>query len=354
MRAQEYALLVDIAEGFDLPCSVAGQTILRLDCAMPNFAYATALALHFLKSGGRQVTRDTDEAAAISTVSVEDLTQPCWSRQERSEDGPSRPHVALMRAMLLFPRTLRPILQALSVSLGAAPGGSPYSASWQQFLEKSPFAPHTHIVHQHSRIHGLVSEAFVHRCAALFRGEGTLRWLHACAGRLTQMCESSLFEKELLQARKTWSEAPVGLGDALSKDYHEFNTLEVEAERKPPVALERAVNSWVRVGGAPALPLLEEESEESQLQRALRLSQAQVEASERRRLVEEQDAEFQAGLAADRAREAGEAVDVAPGPRDAEADAPDALGPLGSRHCSFVDKFVRPGFSELILIRIST
>ncbi|CAE7224719.1 Tcf25, partial [Symbiodinium sp. CCMP2456] len=319
LRAQEYSLLVNIAEGFDLPCSLPDKTILRLDCAMPNFAYSTALALHFLKSGGRQATKNTDEGSAISTVSVEDLTQSCWVRQQFQEDGPSRSHVALMRAMLLFPRTLRPILQELSISLVTAPAGSPYSTPWQQLLEKSPFAPHTHKVHQqHSRIQSLVSEAFVHRCAALFRGEGTLRWLHACAGRLTQMCESSLFDQELMQARKSWSEAELGIGEAFSKDYQEFNTLEVEGERKPPAPLERAFNSWVggsqapSPGPGPAVP----DSEEAQLQRALRLSEALAEASERRRLVEEQDAEFQASLAADRAREAEgepEAQDVSAG-----------------------------------------
>ena len=260
LRAQEYAMLIEIAEGFDLPCSLPSQTVLRLDCAMPNFAYAAALALHHLKCGGR-AAQNADEAAAIGTVSVEDLTLRCWKRDEPKEEGASRSHVALMHAMLLFPRLLRPILQALSVSLATSPAGSPYSAPWQQLLEKSPFAPQTHVLHkQYSRMHGLVSEAFVHRCAALFRGDRTLRWMHACAGRLTQMCESSLFEKELMQERKSWSEAELGVGEALSKDFHEFNTLEVEAERKPPVILELAFNSWV---GTPAALPAEEESEES-------------------------------------------------------------------------------------------
>ena len=46
-----------------------------------------------------------------------------------------------------------------------------------------------------------------------------------------------------MQARKAWSEAELGIGEAFSKDYQDFNTLEVETERKPPAVLERSFNS---------------------------------------------------------------------------------------------------------------
>lgn len=63
------------------------------------------------------------------------------------------------------------------------------------------------------------------------------------------MCESSLFEKELLQARKAWSEAPLAVANALANDYKQFSTSEVGPERKAPVIFENAVNTWL---GAPA------------------------------------------------------------------------------------------------------
>ena len=64
------------------------------------------------------------------------------------------------------------------------------------------------------------------------------------------MCESSLFEKELLQARKAWSEASLAVAHALA-DYKQFSTSEVGPERKTPVMFQNAVNTWLAPAETP-------------------------------------------------------------------------------------------------------
>lgn len=247
LRAEEYDFLLHFVEKFNPPCALPAQCIMRLDCCLPNFAYSAALA-YYLRTDGDAC----DEASALGTVNVEHLTEPCWVRPRAGSDqtdGPSQAHLALLRAMLLFPGTLRSILDNLGISLNSSASGSPYKLSWSELLERSPLGQKPTLHQQHFLAHALVSDAFVQRCAGFFRGERMLRWLHACAGRLVQMCQSSLFEKELLQARKAWSEAPLAVANALANDYKKFSTSEVGPERKVPVAFENAVNTWL---GAPA------------------------------------------------------------------------------------------------------
>ena len=197
LRAEEYDFLLHFVEHFNPPCALPAQCIMRLDCCLPNFAYSAALA-YYLRTDG-----DACEASALGTVNVEHLTEPCWVRAGSDRtDGPSQAHLALLRAMLFFPGTLRSILDNLGISLNSSASGSPYKLSWSELLDRSPLGQKPTLHQQHFLAHALVSDAFVQRCAAFFRGERMLRWLHACAGRLVQMCESSLFEKELLQARK--------------------------------------------------------------------------------------------------------------------------------------------------------
>lgn len=295
LRAEEYDVLLEISEKLNPPCPLPNNTIVRLDFCLPNFAYSAALA-HYL----RRSIKDEDEAAALSTISVQDLTTPPQKMLlQPTEDGPSPPHLALMRAMLLFPRTLRSILETLGISLNASASGSPCKLSWSELLDRSPLKGETHILHQqHFLAHALVSDAFVQRCATFFRSEKMLRWLHACTGRLVQMCESSLFEQELMAVRRSWSEAPLAIASAMANDYKDFSAAEVGAERKAPRVLEEAINSLM--GSGPVV-VQEPEDEEAQLQRALRASQAAEDAQERRRLIEEQDEEFRQSLATDAA-----------------------------------------------------
>ena len=362
LRAEEYDAFLQICEKLNPPCDLPARTITRLDCCLPNFAYSSALA-HYL----RRSIKDEDETAALSTISVEDLTTPYWEPVLPSEgEGPSQAHLALMRAMLLFPRTLRSILESLGISLNTSASGSPCKLSWSELLDKSPLIGEKQILHQqHFLAHALVSDAFVQRCATFFRGAKMLRWLHGCAGRLTQMCESSLFEQELMAARRAWSEAPLAVSLA---DYKDFSTSEVGTERKAPGVLERAVNSlmgstpivqepediwcweflvartkrsrvWIHITLPHGLPychfvvvMLEfyslethpieclspskslhhsSQDEEAQLQRALRASQAAEDAQERRRLIEEQNQELRESLAADAEKSKGGYEDAA-------------------------------------------
>lgn len=352
LRAEEYDFLLHFVEHFNPPCALPAQCIMRLDCCLPNFAYSAALA-YYLRTDG-----DACEASALGTVNVEHLTEPCWVRAGSDRtDGPSQAHLALLRAMLFFPGTLRSIFDNLGISLNSSASGSPYKLSWSELLDRSPLGQKPTLHQQHFLAHALVSDAFVQRCAAFFRGERMLRWLHACAGRLVQMCESSLFEKELLQARKAWSEAPLAVANALANDYKQFSTSEVGPERKAPVIFENAVNTWLGapaetpphrpeaqlvakapprhappqlVRPPPAIPppppagyalggLLpppqprpkaaplqlnyhQDEQEDSEDDEALRKALLLSEAEERRRLVAEQDAEYRESLAADAAR----------------------------------------------------
>eukprot|EP00438_Fugacium_kawagutii_P031246 Skav211077 [mRNA] locus=scaffold314:313633:314679:- [translate_table: standard] len=246
LRAEEYDFLLQFVENFNPPCSLPDQSILRLDCCLPNFAYSAALACYLRIANTSDA--DDDDASALRTVNVEHLTEPCWVKPTRagsdSLDGPSKPHLALLRAMLFFPGTLRSILDKLGISLNCSASGSPYKLSWSELMDRSPFGPKQTLHQQHFLAHALVSDAFVQRCATFFRGERMFRWLHACAGRLVQMCESSVFEEELLATRKAWSEKPLAVTSALAKDYKSFSPSEVGPERKVPVILERAVNSW--------------------------------------------------------------------------------------------------------------
>ncbi|CAJ1346172.1 unnamed protein product, partial [Effrenium voratum] len=301
LKAEDYEQLLSVSERFNPPWDLPANAILRLDCCLPNFAYAAALA-HFL----RAKTKDGDETA-LSTVSVEDLTGPYWAPVASREDGPSPPHLALMRAMLLFPQTVRDILTALGVSLSVPVLGSAGKLSWAELLERSPLAGKWHVGHKkHILAHALISDAFVRRGAPFFRPERALRWLHSCASRLTQMCESPLFQQELLDARRAWSESPLAVDLAL-RDYQSFNAAEVEG--KLPTLLERAMNSWLGDG----LPLPHPGPQGDGPAPGAGYAAPEAEALERRLLVEEQDAEYRESLAMDNAREQLAAMGFEPG-----------------------------------------
>eukprot|EP00930_Biecheleria_cincta_P063871 TRINITY_DN49403_c0_g1_i1.p1 TRINITY_DN49403_c0_g1~~TRINITY_DN49403_c0_g1_i1.p1 ORF type:complete len:362 (-),score=79.01 TRINITY_DN49403_c0_g1_i1:24-1019(-) len=272
--------------------------VFRLDCTLPNFAYSVALSLR-LGAG----TEKLDDSVALRSVVVADcLPGATVDGDDDPERLAARPHAALMRAMLLFPQVLRPLLAALSVNFDAsAPADSAYKTTWSQLLEKAPLSQHRESRHnRHALTHAVMSDAYAKLVAPLWRDPGTLAWLHSCAGRLVQMFESSLFAGELAEARQSWCAAPLGLQDALELDYKDFSSLELGPERRTPPCIERALGSLL--AAAPALPQAAQPlDEEEELQRALRLSAAAEESRERRRLVEEQDRELQESLAVDQA-----------------------------------------------------
>merc|ERR1711971_332223 len=124
LQAKEYELLQNVAlyvvEEFD---SSSEGWISRLDFSLPNFAYSVALS-GYLALGSKA------SLATLKHVSVADVLPSNNAHLVADPaDGEDmvgiRPHAALMRAMLLFPQVLQPMLEALSVKVGSrAPSGS--------------------------------------------------------------------------------------------------------------------------------------------------------------------------------------------------------------------------------------
>eukprot|EP00931_Biecheleriopsis_adriatica_P099695 TRINITY_DN7438_c0_g1_i1.p1 TRINITY_DN7438_c0_g1~~TRINITY_DN7438_c0_g1_i1.p1 ORF type:complete len:744 (-),score=157.19 TRINITY_DN7438_c0_g1_i1:3-2069(-) len=310
LKAGEYDLLIRLAREFRTPEPPSEEgTLLCLDTVLPNFAYSAALGLRFKAVGGRGSEVQVDDAEALRTVCVADVLPVPEASAAETEASPS--HAALMRAMLIFPQVLRPLLEALSVNLSApAPKGSPYRSSWSDLLEQKPFVRFNDFQHsRHFLPHALIAAAYAQQHALLWRGEPVLRWLHACAGRLVQMSESSVFDTEITNARQLWRRSPLCLEQALVIDYKDFSSSELSTDRKYPGIVERALNSLVAEPAAVPATGLGGVDEEEELQRALRMSLAAADSRERQRLIEEQDAELQQSLAIDRAREQGGEMD---------------------------------------------
>mmetsp|Transcript_58662 Transcript_58662/g.148858 ORF Transcript_58662/g.148858 Transcript_58662/m.148858 type:complete len:599 (+) Transcript_58662:111-1907(+) len=334
LRAHQYELLPRLTQ------ALVGQVPLEdrgrfggLDCMFPNFAYSAALAR-------RRASGDSGDLVGLNLVSVGDVL-PSETREayyEEPEDPSVLPHAALMRAMLLFPQVLQPLLEAANVKLDyPAPAASPYRVPWREILAGPPFVRYNEFRHtRHFMAHALLSDAYGITCGQLWRGDATVAWLHACAVRLGQMHESSLFEGELTAVRKTWREAAFALDPALA-DYAGFSSQEVGPERRPPPIVQKAMEAFLHEAGAQAhaafgrgialgrvaVPAVagagdtgaagaaggeprEEEDEEQELARVLEASRREEEARQRRALVDEQDTELRASLAVDRARAAGE------------------------------------------------
>lgn len=315
LRARQYDFLLSFTQrlGVELTQNlndVSDFTILRLDCIMPNFAYSTAFARCLAKGG-------PPDLAALSHVAVADVLPPTAGSTACSPEGDDTMiaagvHAALMRALLLFPQVLQPLLEGLGVSTDArAPAGSPCRSSWQELFSRRPLSGCNEFRHvQHFLVHALLADAYAKQCAPLWRGDAYVRWLHACVGRLAQMSESPLFDGEFAEARTIWSRAPCCLDLALSKDYKEFSTSEVGAERRAPMIIQRAMNADVagsasnlrQAMAATATFGQAEEDDEAMLNRALEQSRQAEESRQRRVLIEEQDAELRESLARDQAQ----------------------------------------------------
>jgi len=303
----------------DLPTPEKG-LCRTLDCLLPNFAFSNALALR-RKAGS---AADSDLAATLNLISVSDVIPPELQASPppsaASELEPEAlPLAALMRALLLFPQVLVPLLEGAAVQMDARPPqGSPYQqVTWRELLTGQPFAgANTYRHKQHYLAYALMSGAYGAICGPLWRGDATLSWLHGAAVRLQQMFGSSLFAQELNDARERWRDATTALDPAL-QDYSTFNLAEVGPERLLPRVVQQALERPLHeermasfaagaAGGDRILPDAAAAVDEDELlRRALEASQREQEASERRRLVEEQDAEYHASLQADRARENG-------------------------------------------------
>jgi len=312
LRAQQYDLLQQLSlRLLKQFCGESGVDFFRLDCILPNFAYSTAIS-GCLKLG------TSFSLKAVNSVSVADVlpSEQRFQRADADQDPEVmaiQPHAALMCAMLLFPAVLRSLLEAVGAKLdGPPPVGSPCSETWNQVLSRRPFAESGDFRHgRHFLLHANLGDAYCRHAVPFWRSLDMQRWLHACAGRLVKMSESSLFDGELSEARCTWSKASLGLADTLVSDYATFDTSEVGPDWKPPsVILDM---TFVDVQEAAALRPqrdLHMEDVESQLLRAMRLSAATEDARQRRTLVEQQDVEYRESLLHDQARVASQDSEV--------------------------------------------
>merc|ERR1712003_337744 len=141
----------------------------------------------------------------------------------------------MMRALLFFPLGLRPILEEAGVNIyGAAPGGSSSRSSWAELLSKPPFSNAMEHRHElHAAAHGRICGAYAKRCGSLWRGDLTLRWLHACAARLTVIHESSVFAADLASARDAWAATSSGLDGCLTLRYSDLSPADGSVDVTP-------------------------------------------------------------------------------------------------------------------------
>lgn len=209
----------------------------RLDLALPSFAYSVALA-GFMKAGS------APDLAALNEVCIADVTEgmkaaPGGASEELS--AAAVVHVRMMRALLVFPLALRPLLDEAGVSdHGSAPGGSSSRVPWGELLGQPPFSDAADFRHEaHGSVHGRLCLAYAKRCGALWRADLSMRWLHSCAARLVSMHASSVFAADLSAARQCWRCSPLCVEDALRADYGELAT----EEGQTPPAFERAIQA---------------------------------------------------------------------------------------------------------------
>eukprot|EP00927_Polykrikos_kofoidii_P046928 TRINITY_DN41031_c0_g1_i1.p1 TRINITY_DN41031_c0_g1~~TRINITY_DN41031_c0_g1_i1.p1 ORF type:complete len:813 (+),score=119.17 TRINITY_DN41031_c0_g1_i1:230-2440(+) len=313
IRGRQYDLVRQFA-GSLVPASlVKGGATLRLDRCLPNFAFSVALSFYLS-------SETPPEISHINRVTVTDilsdvLEESGTSLRTEGEESSVAPHAALMRALLFFPPVLPSLLRALDVQTNSLPpADSPYRKKWEQLFECRPFermgSEFRHKQHflQHSRL----ADAYSKYCAYFWRGDAMLCWLHACAGRLVQLSESSLFDSELTAARLAWSQSELGVRTAIEVDYGGFNGSEAGPDKNMPLAVTRSMNHDLESTGVPEWSGIDpvgiaQDDEDAQLERALRVSREAEEAAQRRSLIEEQDAELQESLVADQGREAGAA-----------------------------------------------
>jgi len=326
LAAGQYDLMNDICAKLlaqHAPCE-AGQQ--RLDRLLPNFAFSAALA-------SQLACGKLPELDALSHVSIDqivgregdDLQPDMLEPKEMS----ALVHARLLRAILLFPQTLRFLLEELGAKFDQPVKSSPSRLHWDTLFSRRPLLA---IKGRSVRCsaQGLLGQAYARHAARFWRGErerseAMIAWMHACAARLAQLSESSLFDSELAAVQERALNESSGLDQCLAEDYAHFTAAEVGPEWRPPAALVRALNADPRStqerqdamamraaaasvamesvrGIRPAGDGSDAEDEESQIQRALRLSAA-AESEQRRALVQEQDREFEDSLAADRAAE---------------------------------------------------
>eukprot|EP00933_Yihiella_yeosuensis_P022618 TRINITY_DN17795_c0_g1_i2.p1 TRINITY_DN17795_c0_g1~~TRINITY_DN17795_c0_g1_i2.p1 ORF type:complete len:779 (-),score=180.67 TRINITY_DN17795_c0_g1_i2:207-2474(-) len=228
----------------------SGEAALRLDLALPNFAYSIPLA-SFMKDG------KSPDFALLNQVSIDDLISKAAARnaeseaEDSTEDAAALPqgaaaHARLMRALLFFPLALRPLLEEAGEKLEApAPSRSPSRETWVALLARPPFSDGAGFGHERHKVaQGRIAGAYAKRCGSLWKANSALVWLHACASRLASMHESSAFASELAAARSAWSSSDLCVDGALN-DFDDLWPEEgsMEGAVHTPPSLEKALQA---------------------------------------------------------------------------------------------------------------
>lgn len=236
LRTRQYDMLLRFAFSllpqFCSPGVLLKEVVLRLDHTLPNFAYSVALASLYKTSS--QLS-----SGALNDVCIADLIK----EEDEAEAVVSLASTALarlMRAMLLFPLMLRPLLEEVGAKNHEAPSGSVSREAWTTLLGKPPFSNAADFRHQHhAAIHGRICALYARQCGRLWRADQPMQWLHACAARLVAMHESSVFAAELTDARSAWSRSVMCM-ESVFFDYVDLSSEEASSEMtKPPPMLEK-------------------------------------------------------------------------------------------------------------------
>jgi len=213
LRAKQYDLLAQVAaECFK---QNIGDELPSLALSLPNFAFSLALA-GVLKEGSAL------RLALVNVVCVSDVIGCAVGAITEAPTAPTAPAL-LMRALLIFPLVLRLLLSETGAILSSAPPGSPSQETWSELLARRPFVDADDFRHdQHGLSHSRVCASYAKQCASLWSPDLPMRWLHACAARLTSMHTSAVFAAELSNARVEWKTTTLCVEPALTIDLREL------------------------------------------------------------------------------------------------------------------------------------
>ncbi|EER03983.1 hypothetical protein Pmar_PMAR024851 [Perkinsus marinus ATCC 50983] len=184
-----------------------------LDLAMPNFAFSEALARY------QQLPTAEEASAAIPRVTAEDLRKTLIITDAPTGDSALDASVALMKAILLFPYTVRTLLIAMSSPL-SGPGHKP----WEDLFRNPPFSDaRTYFMHaKFGSIHLLMAEAYAEKAWQLWKPEQLQEWLFSACQRLVELSP----DLELVRRRWSTSTLPdlVGRYSDISKSEFTVNS----------------------------------------------------------------------------------------------------------------------------------
>eukprot|EP01071_Lankesteria_metandrocarpae_P006817 Lankesteria_metandrocarpae@DN4493_c0_g1_i1.p1 len=218
--AQQERSVDDLSSTCMLP-----QVIDDLDLMMPNFAFATAIALHLSQSKplslvalqslrAKQFCRHPAPALSlIDSAGVESS-----SRMQRNQSGAAdnTHHTALLRALLLFPHVLGRMLSHLSCTATESVPGSLFpSMIWRKILFAEPFSTATRISAVHSQ-HGDVIQSklgvIVASQSSMWKSGTHLAWLHTAAAQLVALYSTSEEDRIVMDNyRSAWTKCEFAL-----------------------------------------------------------------------------------------------------------------------------------------------